>query len=326
MLKNIWHPERYHGFGEKTLFFEGWYYKLVTRDKSRIYAVIPGVFIDPGGGGDQSFIQIIRAPGHETYFYRFSRKEFVAETKRFDFRIGPNYFSGDRMKLALDNGALRVNGSLEFNRSYPWPVSLMAPGAMGWYAFMPFMQCYHAVPSLYHTVEGKLVAGDEEVDFSGGTGYVEKDWGREFPSAYVWMQCNHFSPEGTSLMVSVAKIPWRSGSFRGFLAGLLLEGRFYRLTTYTGAVIEELNVDNSKIHVIISDKNHRLEIEAERSETGLLYGPSGKTFEQNVAESLTGTISIKFYHRKRGRFILFYEDRAYPAAIEVNGDPGEIMI
>ncbi|MCK7537696.1 MAG: tocopherol cyclase family protein [Marinilabiliales bacterium] len=29
-------------------------------------------------------------------------------------------------------------------------------------------------------------------DFSGGRGYIEKDWGHSFPSAYVWMQSNHF--------------------------------------------------------------------------------------------------------------------------------------
>ncbi|MEZ4893124.1 MAG: tocopherol cyclase family protein [Saprospiraceae bacterium] len=37
-----------------------------------------------------------------------------------------------------------------------------------------------------------LTINGEELDFTGGKGYMEKDWGRSFPSAYFWMQTNHF--------------------------------------------------------------------------------------------------------------------------------------
>ena len=85
---------------------------------------------------------------------------------------------------------------------------------------------------------------DRSVDFSGGRGYIEKDWGMTFPRAYIWMQSNHFQRAGVSLTASVATIPWLTGWFRGFLVGLLVEGILYRFTTYLGSKINQLSVND----------------------------------------------------------------------------------
>jgi len=73
-----------------------------------------------------------------------------------------------------------VRGSLCFSCINPWPVTLLSPGVMGWYAWVPFMECYHGVVSLDHTIEGILHVDVDgtAVDFGGGRGYTEKDWGR----------------------------------------------------------------------------------------------------------------------------------------------------
>ena len=51
---------------------------------------------------------------------------------------------------------------------------------MGWYAWMPFMECYHGLVSLDHGIEGVLSAESDTVDMTGGRGYTEKDWGAAF--------------------------------------------------------------------------------------------------------------------------------------------------
>jgi tocopherol cyclase len=51
---------------------------------------------------------------------------------------------------------------------------------MGWFAYVPFMECYHGVLSLDHEVNGRLRLGKRETDFSGGRGYIEKDWAAPF--------------------------------------------------------------------------------------------------------------------------------------------------
>ena len=39
----LWHPEAYQGSRKRRNYFEGWYYKLVNRDRSRSLALIPGL-------------------------------------------------------------------------------------------------------------------------------------------------------------------------------------------------------------------------------------------------------------------------------------------
>ena len=67
------------------------------------------------------------------------------------------------------------------------------------YAWVPFMECYHSVVSMTHAVVGsvRFGAGPEAETFNinAGRGYIEKDWGRDFPETYVWMQGNSFDSD-----------------------------------------------------------------------------------------------------------------------------------
>jgi tocopherol cyclase len=71
--------------------------------------------------------------------------------------------------------------------------AFFSPIAMGWYSFVPFMECYHGVISLYNNIFGKLSANDRIIDYTDEIGYIEKDWARSFPSSRLWMQTNHFN-------------------------------------------------------------------------------------------------------------------------------------
>ena len=66
---------------------------------------------------------------------------------------------------------------------------------MGPYTFAPFMECYHGVLSFDHTIAGSLAVDGQELDFTGGHGYIEKDWGQAFPKAWIWTQSNHFGAD-----------------------------------------------------------------------------------------------------------------------------------
>ena len=79
---------------------------------------------------------------------------------------------------------------------------------MGPFAYFPFMECFHGVLSMKHRVSGSIVVNSKELIFNNGIGYIEKDWGRSFPKRYLWLQCNDFSTEETSIMVSIADIPF----------------------------------------------------------------------------------------------------------------------
>jgi tocopherol cyclase len=171
-------------------------------------------------------------------------------------------------------------------------------------------------------VRGSLTMNGATVNFDGGRGYIEKDWGRAFPQAWVWGQSNHFDHAGTSITVSVATIPWLRTSFRGFIIGLWHEQKLYRFATYTGATITQLRLTDTHVVLRVEDKRHRLEIEAARSEGGLLHAPYRTDMLQRVTESLTATIAVKLSDRSGG---VIFEGIGRHAGLEINGEIQQIV-
>ena len=167
------------------------------------------------------------------------------------------------------------------------------------------MECYHGVVSLHHRLRGQLRLYGETVDFTGGTGYMEKDWGRSFPSSWIWMQSNHLSGvEQASLMVSVARIPWLGNHFPGFLAGLLLDGQLYRFTTYNGAK-STVSIDEAKreVHLHFQRKGLSLRIRARQAGgTGALAAPVSGAMAGKVNESLQSTFYLQLTENGKLRY------------------------
>jgi tocopherol cyclase len=319
--KNIWAPERYHGYAEKAPFFEGWYYKLVCPRKMNIFAIIPGIYFDNNNKQSHAFIQVLDSKNHQTSYHRYSLDAFFADNKSFRLEIGGNLFIKDTIKLNLNSEERRIKGTLYFSGHHPWPVTILSPGVMGWYSFLPFMECYHGVLSFDHEIKGLLEIDGQHVDFSGGRGYTEKDWGLSFPRAYIWMQCNHFQEAGASLFISVARIPWLGRAFRGFLAGFLLKGRLYRFTTYAGARIENLTLEKTLVHLVIRDKKYRLDVKASRTKGGVLFGPNGEHFTQHVSETLKSQLNVIFYENDT----ILFQGKGYPAGLDINGSTNFII-
>ncbi len=230
-LRATWNPDMYHGWGRTRRYFEGWYFKIVNADQSAALAVIPGISMTEAGER-HAFIQVMDGMACTAQYHPFPAGQFQPSHREFDLQLGPNSFSASHIHLDLPG----LSGEIHFHNINPWPKMFGAPGIMGWYSFVPFMECFHGVVSLHHGLEGALQYGKQKIDFSRGRGYIEKDWGRSFPRAYVWMQTNHFdTADRVSLLASVAHIPWLGSSFIGFLGGLWLDGRLFRFATYTGA-------------------------------------------------------------------------------------------
>ena len=250
-LRAIWQPAMYHGHGKASNFFEGWYFKFVDAAEQHVHAVIPGVFLGKDRSTSHAFVQVLDGlSGHSTY-QRYPLDQFAASDREFDVRVGPNHFRVDCISIDLAGPDRTLRGELAFDGITPWPVTLTSPGIMGPYAFAPFMECYHGVLGFDHAVRGSLIMNGETVNFDGGRGYIEKDWGQAFPQAWIWGQSNHFAQPGTSITISVATIPWLGNSFRGFIIGLWHNRQLYRFTKYNGSRITSLRLTDT--HVILRD-------------------------------------------------------------------------
>lgn len=314
--KALWNPDMYHGWGRQRSYFEGWYCKMVAPDARHAVAVIPGISMGPAGEA-HAFIQILDGKKCQTAYHPFPADAFQPAADRFALELGDNYFSASEVRLDLPE----LQGAIQFEGIQPWPKMLGAPGIMGWFSFVPFMECYHGVVSMGHQLAGDLKVYGETVSFDGGKGYLEKDWGVSFPSAWIWTQTNHFEDHpDTSLMASVANIPWLGSHFVGYIVGFLHEGKLYRFATYTGAMMKA-SIEGKRLEVQFKDRRYRLELVGQQGEGGNLVSPLSGAMTGKVNESLQSTIEVRFFDRDT----LIFEGTGRHAGLEVAGEVDKLL-
>ena len=319
-LRKIYHPALYQGGQRSSRYFEGWYFKLDTADGLAPLAVIPGVSYERDGAS-HAFVQLIHGDGATAYF-EYPIEAFAHSKRHFDIAVGPNRFSDSGISLDLAGEGGHAVGEVAFSPWSPWPVTLGSPGIMGPYRFTPFMECYHGVLSMDHAITGIIETGDGQTRFDGGRGYVEKDWGRSFPRAWVWAQCNGFERPGVSVMVSVARIPWLRGAFTGLIAGVLMDGRLFRFATYTGARLEYLMTGGGAAEIVIADRRYRLVVKLGGAVPGELRSPVLGGMDGTVYETLRGQMSVTFDELVGGSYERVFEGQSRRAAFELMDDEG----
>ena len=312
----LWNPDMYHGWGKRKRYFEGWYFKLVSPCRDAAFAVIPGISHD-ADGSSKAFIQVMDGLQRKAAYHEFAAEDFCPSPHQFELRLGGNFFSRERLLLELPE----LEGELLLHNPFPWPSRLLAPGIMGWYSFVPFMECYHGVVSVDHSLSGTLKVHGSEVDFSGGKGYIEKDWGRSFPSAWIWIQTNDFDEAGrTSLMASVANIPWLKSSFIGFIVGFLHEGRLHEFATYNGAKMD-ISVEGRVVSLSFRRKKMELRLTAHQAEGTPLIAPIEGAMAGKVNESLTARVEVELISAGT----VLFSQTGETAGMEMAGDVESLL-
>jgi tocopherol cyclase len=317
-LQLTFNPASYHGYEKRPPFFEGWYFKMVSADQQTRYAVIPGIFLSDDPSKHHAFIQVFDGVSGAATYHRFPAEAFEAARDRFYVRIGDNEFSTERIRLDIDDEQRTIHGELQFDNVIGWPVTVDSPGIMGPFGWLQFMECYHGVLGLDHGVRGKLTVDGARLDFTGGRGYIEKDWGQSFPSGWVWMQTNHFAQPGTSLTASTANIPFKVLEFNGFIVGLWHHGELHRFTTYAGGKTECLNIDEQHVDWVLRNGTHRLHIVAQRAEATPLPGPDKLEMGKRVPETIRSKVDVQLTRLKGDAMV--FEGTGECAALEVAGD------
>jgi tocopherol cyclase len=317
-------PHWYHGKGKQAPFFEGWYYKLVTRDERRAFAIIPGAFIAKDPKETHAFIQVLDGTHGRARYHRIGR--FIAAERDFDVTIGQSQFTSTRLVLNHEDDQGALHGELIFHDLTPFPVTLTSPGIMGWYGWLPFMECNHGIISIDHSIHGSLTLYGETIDFTGGRGYIEKDWGTNFPSAYIWMQSNHFQTPHMSLSCSIATIPNLGRTFNGFVVALLYGGRIYRFATYNRSKVDRLRTDDEVVEWVMYNRDYELALTAQRAASAPLKGPEKEAMHMRVDETLQATIHLRLSALDGFRRVPIVEDTGRNAGLEVVGEVERLLV
>jgi hypothetical protein len=305
-------PPRFQGHGRTRNYFEGWYFKVVVPAQNIAYAFIPGISYAADGTG-HAFLQVLDGVAATSAYHRYEVADFRPSRDRFAVTVGPHHFTTDR--LVIDLPGLQLD--LHFDEVKPWPKKVLAPGVMGWYGFVPRMQCYHGLVSLHHRLRGSITVDGAVYDAAGGIGYTEKDWGSGFPDAWVWCQSNHLTGtnQPASLMASVAKIPWLGASFTGFLATFLFEGELHYFTTWAGSQVQTTFEEQGKVSLHFSAMDKQLIVSGIPAPGGDLASPvTGSAMTGKINESLLAELEVTFWQHEH----VVYAGRATWAGLEVS--------
>ncbi|CAF0937922.1 unnamed protein product [Rotaria sordida] len=310
-IQLIFHPDRYHGHHIRNgIFFEGWYYKIVSNEYNNTFVIIPGVHMNDSKR--HSFIMI--AYDNISHYFHFPYETLSSSFDEFQLTIDnkKNIFSYNKIIIDVQpktnnddaTESFQMNLTLSSHIFIP-DLLWIIPGTMGPYSWIPTMQCYHHVLSMKNYIHGSIKINQNEKQFISGIGYIEKDWGHSFPSIWIWGQANQWenlssTSSSASLFFSLALIPWYFNiEFAGFLIVFEYNNEFYRFNTYLQSIIHDLsiNIHTNQISFNVYDVlfQYKLHIstyynELENIYSAMLYGPRYDRMEKYVKEFLTKNI------------------------------------
>ena len=142
-------------------YFEGWYFKHVSSNSQ--IAFIPGINIE--NGNKSAFIQIITKD--KSYFVNYSIDEFKYDDKSFNIRIGNSIFERKSIHLDIkdEKTGLTIAGDIKYSDAINIHTSFLNPNIMGFFSYLPFMECNHAVITMRNRVDGFIKINNSEIVF-----------------------------------------------------------------------------------------------------------------------------------------------------------------
>jgi hypothetical protein len=312
MYLRLYNPEAFQGNLKKKHYFEGWYFKQVTNDLSCTFSVIPGVSL--AGNDSHAFIQIINGSTGSSDYTRYPLDDFRWDKSRQLLIVGSSTFSRRGISLNIRSKSIILTGQIDFENIIKYPVSILSPGIMGWYSFVPFMECKHGIVSVNHDLNGEISIDGDIINFNNGKGYIEKDWGVSFPEAWIWIQSNNFNEHDTSFSLSIAKIPWMGKFFIGFIAFLHLSKKFYLFSTYKRSVILKVDHKDDRIEITLKNNNYILRVSVIKKSFGDLRAPVSGEMTRKIKESIDSEVHLQLSDRNNN---LEYEGIGKSVGLEI---------
>jgi tocopherol cyclase len=317
MLKQMLNPDLYHGRLPWNKF-EGWYFKISFEGYT--YAFIPGIFHGDSKMEPHSFIQVLDGQSAAYDYIMFPVGYFKSDKDSLELNIGENRFSLSQIILKLDCRLGKIDANLKMSDLIKWNSSKNSSRSMGFYNFIPFMECYSQVCVMDMFVSGHININDKFNNIENCRGYIEKNWGSQFPISWLWVQSNNFSIPAVSLSASVGHIPFFLGSFKGFLIGLNIESHFYEFTSMNGSRLTIRQSGPDKV-IYVRNNNYHLELQTQTDKDKFILckAPKNGQMVPLARETLCAKVHVKLTDLHDG--ITIFEDTGFNTGIEYGGEP-----
>jgi len=162
----------------------------------------------------------------------------------------------------------------------------------------------------------------EILDFNGGVGYIEKDYGRSFPKSYLWLQASHFETGNASFVFSRANIPFLGMAFPGFFAYFTdFHGITRRFATYNHSRLVKWEVDQAKGTCAgeLEGPAGVLAFKARMAGGGRLRAPVDGLMDREIVESITAEVWVRLANQQG---VVLFESSSTEAGMEICLDEG----
>lgn len=287
----------FHGHKKKYPYFEGWYLKHQNGEQT--IALIPAVHADESGEWSAS-IQMITEEG--SWQFRYPIEECQISRREFKVKIGQSFFTEKGMYVDLKNEEIQVAGCVRYGHFHR-----LKSDIMGYFRFLPFLQCSHDVISMAHHLTGTLTVNEKQLCMTGGKGYIEADRGTSFPEHYLWTQCGFEDNGKNSIMLSIADIPMLGRQFLGCICAVFYHGKEYRLATYNGVKIAKYGEGRAEIR----QGNLLLKVARMDNNAFALRAPASGQMSRTIKESPACKVRYQFWCKGQLLFDIVSEEASF---------------
>lgn len=279
-------------------YFEGWYFKHTKNDRG--ISFILGISIEDKK--KKAFIQVITHQA--SYYIDYEIDLFTYHNEPFSIQIEKNYFSKEKIHLDIKEShqSPSIYGNIFYSENKEIKKNIFHPNIMGPFAYIPSMECHHAILSMKNSTQGYIMIDQEKMSFENGRAYIEKDWGISFPKTYIWAQGNDFQNEGASFMLSMADVPFKVLEFRGLICILIIDDKEYRFTTYNGAKQTACDLSDRSINITLQKGKYCLKVQSSYEIGHPLIAPNKGKMEKGIIESISASITVTLTYKNQRIF------------------------
>ena len=242
---------------QQQIRFEDWYIKILDANQEHmmIYIIRTGSKLAAHEGS----FQILEDINGEQSLYSIPITN--VKSSKEEILFDGSKINKNEIRLQLKQGDLSLIGELELKDIVDLEKSYWKPGLMGFYKHIPFLEFYQEILVLNGTILGKIQVGEKEIDFSGGSCYIQMQWGREFPNIWILAQCNRWiNNKDIALMLGITRLKLFFNYYTAFAIPVYYNNQLEIFSNYNGGHITKLYRYKGYVHLVITQKDKLLDI------------------------------------------------------------------
>lgn len=237
--------------------FEEWYFKILDANQENV--IIGNIHVNKSHEMSKGICTI-------SYEFNESKKNVTTplaqiETSKMTLLWEKNSIGKERVQIDIEDKNTVIRGEVSIEQVVDAHQSLLKPGVMGYYRYLPFLEFYEEIIVLHGKVKGVIEYDHIPVDFTGGTYYLQRQWGSKYPNVWLWAECNHFKKKkNISLSLGIARIKLWFNYYTAFSIPVYYNNKVEVFSNYNGGQIAKLYRYKGYVHLIVTQKDKILDL------------------------------------------------------------------